>query len=112
MAYVLAKRATFTNKVVVSEPGDAPDGAFIESTFIARFKWLSEDEIADLMKQNKPIRSALLDLVVGWYELNDESGQGIQFSSDMLTQLLGRGNVSVAMWGSFLEGQSGAPRKN
>ncbi|KWC82762.1 hypothetical protein WL58_17990 [Burkholderia cepacia] len=112
MAYVLTQRAAFTNKVVIREPGDGPDGAFIESTFVARFKWLSEDEIAGLMGQSKPIREALRDLILGWYDLNDESGQSVPFSDDVLTQLLARGAVTIALWESFLEGQSGALRKN
>lgn len=112
MAYVLTQRAAFTNKVVVREPGDAPDGAFVESTFVARFKWLSDDEIAELMKQTKPVREALRDLVLGWYDLNDESGQSVSFSGDVLTQLLGRSAVTIALWESYLEGQSGAVRKN
>ena len=112
MAYVLTQRAAFTNKVVIREPGNAPDGAFVESTFVARFKWLSEDQVTDLMKENKPVRVALGDLVIDWYDLNDESGQSVPFSIDLLGQLLSRGHVAVALWESFLDGQSGALRKN
>lgn len=112
MAYVLAQRATFTNKATIREPGDAPDGAFVDSTFVVRFKWLDEDQIAELMKVNQPVTVALADLVVGWYDLNDASGASVPFSSDVLGQLLRRGPVAVALWGAFLEGQSGALRKN
>ncbi|MBB6319246.1 hypothetical protein [Paraburkholderia tropica] len=112
MPYVLTSRPTFTWPVTVIEPGNAPDGAVEESQFVVEFARKDGDELEALFKDNKPVRVALKDLVVGWTGLRDEGGSELPFDQVYLDALLKVPHAVVGLWTAFLEGAGGATRKN
>ncbi|MEM5449854.1 hypothetical protein [Paraburkholderia guartelaensis] len=112
MAYVLSKSPTLTAKVEVTEPGNAPDGSVENFTFVAVFRRLDSDELDALLKSNKPIRTVLADLLAGWSDLRDATGQELPFTTEYRDSLLKIPHAVVGLWGAFLEAHSGAARKN
>ncbi|ALP62396.1 hypothetical protein [Paraburkholderia caribensis] len=112
MPYVLAKNPTFKAKVMVVEPGNTDDGAVEASEFTAEFKRLKRDEAETLMKANQPVYVALADVLVGWSGLKGDDGGELPFSAEYRDALLQIPHAVVALWDTFLQGTSGATRKN
>lgn len=112
MPYVLTRRTTFTMQVTVSEPGNSADGSIDEFRFVAEFKRYDGDQIEALLKENKPVRAALQDLLVGWSGLHDENGRELPFNDSYRDALLKIPPAVVGLWTAFLQGSSGAARKN
>ncbi|WP_322105852.1 hypothetical protein [Paraburkholderia sp. J41] len=112
MPYVLSNRPTFTWPVKVVEPGNAPDGAVVESVFVGEFVRKDGDELEALFKENKPVRVVLKDLLVGWNGLRDESGAELSFDEQYRDALLKIPHAVVGIWTAYLEGAGGATRKN
>ena len=50
--------------------------------------------------------------VVGWVDVVDEGGQPVEFSPDVLEQLLGIPGVAAAAMRQYFELRNGGPEKN
>jgi hypothetical protein len=112
MPYVLAKKATFTEVVQVVEPGNSADGRYEAYEFVAEFKRLKREEVVGLMLENKPTYEALEELLVGWFGLKDGDGADLPFTPEYRAALLQIPHAIVGLWDAFMQGNSGATRKN
>ncbi|MDE1011272.1 MAG: hypothetical protein OSB38_36980 [Paraburkholderia fungorum] len=112
MAYRVARKPTFTIKVVVVEPGDADSGEVETSEFTARFKRVSDEELVQIRTSGRSDKEIMQDMLVGWSDLTDEQGAQLPFSEQFRDTLLSIPHALRGIAYAFMAGASGAGLKN
>ncbi|NYH13429.1 hypothetical protein [Paraburkholderia bryophila] len=112
MAYRVAKKPTFTIKVVVVEPGDADSGEVETSEFTGRFKRVSDDELVEIRTSGRSDKDIMREMLVGWADLTDENGAQLPFSEQFRDTLLSIPHALRGVAYAFMAGASGAGLKN
>ena len=101
---------------VVSFRVQESPGAFAEHSAMLLFKQLPEQDHVALIDRIKAGDIYDIDIarqaVVGWVDVVDDDGQQVEFSPDVLEQLLGIPGVASAAVRQYFELRNGGPEKN
>lgn len=108
MAFKIALTPTYRNKVEVETPNGL--GTFDKSDFMAEFKRVGYERINELERM-VPL-DVLQEVLVGWTDLLDESGNQIPFSQEAKKILLDIVPARLALVEAFWGGLSKAKEKN
>lgn len=123
MAFVLKQSDSYTWPVTLVIPVDG--GRREKHTFDAEFKRLPQTRINEIVRQAKGIsddsadnavmledQSACAELLVGWSNVVDDSGEEIPFSVKALDQLLELPTIAAQIIRAWTESLEIAKRKN
>ena len=123
MAFVLKQSDSYTWPVTLVIPTDG--GRREKHTFDAEFKRLPQTRINEIVRQAKGIsdgssdesviledQSACAELLVGWSNVVDDSGEEIPFSVKALDQLLELPTIAAQIIRVWTESLEIAKRKN
>ena len=123
MAFVLKQSDSYTWPVTLVIPVDG--GRREKHTFEAEFKRLPQTRINEIVRQAKGIsddsaddavmledQSACAELLVGWSNVVDDSGEEIPFSVKALDQLLELPTIAAQIIRAWTESLEIAKRKN
>ncbi len=103
--FVIAENPTFAWPVNVRVPQDG--GTWKVQTFQARFKVMSTDGLAEVLKSPDGDRDLSQSVLVGWDQINDASGQAVAFSEEARDALLQVPYVRSAIVAAYLESMAG-----
>ncbi len=123
MAFVLKQSDSYSWPVTLIIPVDG--GRREKHTFDAEFKRLPQTRINEIVRQAKGIsdgssdesamledQSACAEILVGWLNVVDDSGEQIPFSSKALDQLLELPTIAAQIIRAWSESLEVAKRKN
>ena len=123
MAFVLKQSDSYSWPVTLIIPVDG--GRREKHTFDAEFKRLPQTRINEIVRQAKGIsdgssdesamledQSACAEILVGWSNVVDDSGEQIPFSSKALDQLLELPTIAAQIIRAWSESLEIAKRKN
>lgn len=110
MAFKRTQKPTFTTPVVVNIPNDK--GGFDKSTFVAKFKRLSMDELKALRESALSNEDVVRRTLVGWELKDEETDEDVPFSEVELEALLQISPTPYATAQAFWEAVNGARSKN
>ena len=117
--FKFAKKREVLWPVTIMVPVD--DGKTAEQQFTVRFRLMTKSEMTDALAETvdedmSKVFAAqdarLVDHVVGWSGLVDETGDELPFTSSALNALLDVPYVRSAIEGALWEASRGAPAKN
>jgi hypothetical protein len=111
--FKLSQSDSYSWPVKVSLPTDG--GRFIEQTFDAVFKRLSQSKIKEMLAVEGGTDSEFCkDILIGWKGITDDNGAEIPFSEDARDKLLDVPSVANATVEAYVTSASGkgAKRKN
>ena len=97
----------FTWPVEIKVPTD--DG-YKKHKIKVTFKIIDQDRIDELLRNVD--NDLLREVVLGWKGVQDEDGNEIPFSDDVLERLLKKGFVRTALAHDYIRGVNGLERKN
>lgn len=119
MAFVLKQSDSYTWPVTLVIPVDG--GRREKHTFDAEFKRLPQTRINEIIRQAKATedgqsmledQSACAEILVGWSNVVDDSGEEIPFSQKALDQLLELPTIAAQIIRAWSESLETAKRKN
>lgn len=123
MAFVLKQSDSYSWPVTLIIPVDG--GRREKHTFDAEFKRLPQTRINEIVRQAKGIsegssdesamledQSACAEILVGWSNVIDDSGEQIPFSTKALNQLLELPTIAAQIIRAWSESLEVAKRKN
>ena len=123
MAFVLKQSDSYSWPVTLIIPVDG--GRREKHTFDAEFKRLPQTRINEIVRQAKGIsegssdesamledQSACAEILVGWSNVIDDSGEQIPFSAKALNQLLELPTIAAQIIRAWSESLEVAKRKN
>jgi hypothetical protein len=112
--FKIATNPTYAAQVKVDMPGD--NGKTVQKVFSATFKRLSQSDLDNLVERlnSKDLSdSALIDeVMVGWGDVQDESGTPLEFNDTNLAALLDVYPVRPTIVKTFFASIAGAKAKN
>ena len=82
MSFVRKKISAYPWPVEIKKPSETTPGEFESSTFIIKFKRLKKSELTKFEAEQD--YGALLKIIVGWSQIQDEEGKDIPFSDKEL----------------------------
>ena len=112
MAYCIQKDPTFTTTIDVVEPGTSETGEVEKSSFVAKFKRLSDDECKSMLDSGDTDVDQIRKVLVGWYGLVDANGADVPFNEATRDALLSIPAALNAIVLAFFPSLRGAARKN
>lgn len=122
MAFVLKQSDSYTWPVTLVIPVDG--GRREKHTFDAEFKRLSQTRINEIVRQARASndgsneesaledQSACAEIMIGWSNVVDDSGEEITFSAKALEQLLELPTLAAQIIQAWSESLEVAKRKN
>lgn len=110
MAFKRTQKPTFTTPVTVNIPNDK--GGFDKSTYVAKFKRPTQDEITEIRNLNLSNEDMVRRMMVGWEMKDEETGEDVPFSRDELEAALQVLPTPLATALAFWESVNGARSKN
>jgi hypothetical protein len=110
MAFKRTQNPTFTAPVTVNIPNDK--GGFDKSTFIARFKRASNDDLAAMREMGLTNADLVRRQLVGWELKDAETQEDVPFTVDNLEAILQIEPTPLATAVAFWESVNGARSKN
>lgn len=103
MPFVLAQKPSYRTKVEVDLPNEL--GTYDSSSFMARFKNVSQDELERL--RDKSQLEVLKEVLIGWDDMLDESKNPVPYDEVNRTALLAIPQARIAtffaFWGSIFK---------
>lgn len=114
--FKIATKHTFLWPVTVTMPDPAKPGAVVTSTFTAKFLAITSAEAAVIdarIRQDYPddyeahTSDYVLDVMLDWQDVVDESGQAVPFTKELLAQQLGLGWFRRAITDAYIEAMNG-----
>lgn len=110
MAFKRTLNPTFTAKVTVNIPNDT--GGFDKSTFMAKFKRCSADELQTLRESGLTNEELVRKVLVGWEMKDEDTGEDVPFSKAEMEAALQIAPTPLATALAFFESVNGARSKN
>ena len=98
----------FNWPVEIRVPSDG--GKFKKHEIEVRFKGLDQTRISELVLSRD--EDLLREVVVGWTGIQDEDGNELAFSPDILDSLLDKPFVRASLTEAYLSAVNGVERKN
>lgn len=103
MAFKKSKKPSYKTKIIVNTPNDK--GGYDKSDFMAEFKFVDMDEIAELRELQQ--KDVLERVLVGWSDFLDENNQPVPFNEAELHVMLSIPQAFAALsqgfWGSIFK---------
>ena len=110
MAFKMTQKPTFTAVVTVNIPNDA--GRFDKSTFVARFKRMTQAEVEGMRLEGLSNEEVARRTLVGWEMKDADTGEDVPFTQDNLEAALQIMPTPLAIAQAFFEAAMGGRTKN
>ena len=115
MAFVLKKDPTFMWPVSVELADDS--GEFVAFTFKVCYRRMTQEYAKDVaIKLHEgaeiDIRAKAKELIVGWDEIKDDSGEDVKFTPKALDQLLQIPTMAAELVGAWINATAKVKEKN
>ena len=114
--FIMKKPGPYLWPVAFTLAGD--NGAMQEFTFTAQFRQLPQREIDALFEKLKETPPQISDtdivkqVLIGWRDVQDESGQPVPFNNDSLDTLLDYPRARAGIARAYFESVVGKAEKN
>ena len=110
MPFVRKKVESFPWPIEISKPSEEKPGEFETSSFTIIFKRLAKSKLEKFGEMNEV--KALEQVVTGWSDITDESGEQIPFSTKTLKEFGDDIDFITAVMKAYQDFYQGAQAKN
>lgn len=108
--FVLSKKASFSWPVKIKVPVD--NGKHEEKKISLVFKYMTKSALKELINTAKSDDEFCKEIIVGWKDVQDESGNPLEFSAENLALVLDIPAMDKAIAEAYLKSYDQAATKN
>lgn len=110
MAFKMTQKPTFTAVVTVNIPNEA--GRFDKSTFVGRFKRMTQAEVEGMRLEGLSNEEVARRTLVGWEMKDADTNEDVPFTQDNLEAALQIMPTPLAIAQAFFDAAMGGRAKN